>query len=305
MRLLRQSEGFILIIVIWVAALLALVAAAFTRSAQSHVRATASSIQSMRAELLADSGLSLATLDLISRRLDRDESRRRFPVDGTPIRCSLDGGGRLVVVLQDAGGKVNLNTASDELLRALFVGLGASNAKASGYADVIIDYRDRDDLRRPSGAEKPEYLAAGRTHGPKNATLDSLDELFEVLGLDPEIIAAMMPHVTLHSGTAGLDPQMTGPVLTELVARGATGLSGSTGSRISERGLPTDFIVSSTQRVFLARITARTTTGATYVREAVVELQQDRDGLPVYKVWKRGAEADEFEGGPGVVLPPC
>ena len=89
MRSLRQSDGFILIVVIWVTALLALVAAAFSRSAQSHIRATATSIQTMRAELLADSGLSLAALDLISWRLDGDKSKRRFPVDGTPVHCSV------------------------------------------------------------------------------------------------------------------------------------------------------------------------------------------------------------------------
>ena len=302
MRSLRQSDGFILIVVIWVAALLALVAAAFVRSAQSHVRATAISIQTMRAELLADSVLSLVALDLISRRLDA--SKRRFPVDGTLVRCSFDGG-RVVVVLQDAGGRVNLNTANDELLRALFVGLGASKAQASSYADAIIDFRDRDDLRRPSGAEKPEYLAAGRPLGPKNAAFDNLDELHQVLGLDPDIIAAMIPYVTIHSGTAGLDLEVISPVLSDLLARGAGGPSGLSSAVIGERVLPTEFIVSSTRRVFLAKITARTASATTFVRETVIELPQARIGLPIYRVWKRGFEPDSFDDETDFLPPPC
>ena len=301
----RQRDGFILIVVLWITAFFALVAAAFIRSAQVHVRATAASIQSTRAEFLADSGLSLAALDLIEQRLNRDQSRRRFPVNGTAVRCSLGLQGRLSIALQDAGGRVNLNTAGEQLLQALFVGLGASNAKASSLADAIIDFRDQDDQARPAGAEKSEYAAAGRPSGPKNAALESLDELHQILGFDAAMIAAMTPHVTIYSGTAGLDPEVTTPELTELLSRGAQGLAGLAESGTRGRELPTDFIVSSAQRVFLAHITAQTASEATYVREAIIELPQNLEGFPIYKVWKRGVDPAGFDGDGGNALPPC
>ena len=283
----RNDAGFVLIVVIWIAALFALITVAVVRVAQSHVRTSATLAQSARAELLAASGVALVALDLAETR-NRPARRARFAADNSAMICDAGADGRLVIRVQDEAGRINLNLASERLLMALFIGLGTSRIAASGYTDAIIDFRDSDSDRRLAGAEKPEYLAAGRSFGPKNAPLDSLEELNEILGLDAEIVAAMLPHVTVHSGLAGLDPRFTTAQLTEFLARGLEDLPAASSRSLRSGRLPAEFAASSTQRVISTTVSATLTAGASFVREAVIELPADRNKLPAYLAWKRG-----------------
>jgi type II secretory pathway component PulK len=270
---------------------------------ESHLRASASFAQSARAELLADSGLTLAALDLVGNGPASGRSRR-FPLNATPVSCALDNEGRLTIRLQDAGGRVNLNTASDRLLQALLIGLGVERSVAIQSVDALIEFRSPPGEGRRPGAEKADYVAAGRPLGPKNAPLDSLDELFQVPGFDAALIERMTPHITIYSGTAGLDPDVTTPGLAGLLARAVSDLPGGAQGLNSATRVPGEFIIASTQRVFVATVAARLETGAGYIREAVIDLAQNRTGLLNYKVWKRGAVGippDEANG----LAPPC
>lgn len=296
-----QDRGFILLIVVWMAALFALTTAGFVRAVQAHLRATTVQIQSAHAELLADSGLALVALDLMEHQ--NFGRQRRFTVNGALFTCLLDED-RLTIRLQDAGGRVNLNSASDRLLQALFVGLGASRLAAGVYAAAIIDFRAPAGELLRANVDKPDYQAAGRRLGPKNAPLDTLDELQQILGLDSAIIEAMSPHITIHSGTAGLDPEATSATLIELLARGAESLAAQQQSQSTGSRLPSEFIVASTQRTYIATVQGELATGASYVREAVIELVPNRNGLPVYKVWKRSTGAPLATGWSDS-SPPC
>jgi len=53
----------------------------------------------------------------------------------------------------DEAGKINLNTASEETLRAMF----ADRPEADELVDSLLDYRDEDDEPRTNGAEQPYY----------------------------------------------------------------------------------------------------------------------------------------------------
>ena len=92
--------------------------------------------------------------------------------------------GRVLVTVEDEAGKVDLNSASEPLLRALLAGAGATPVEVDRITAAILDYRDADNLRRPDGAEADEYRLAGRQNGPKNAPFDSIFELGQVLGVD-------------------------------------------------------------------------------------------------------------------------
>ena len=286
-----QNRGFILLVVIWMVALFALTTTAFVKAVQAHLRATTVQIQSSRAELVADSGLALVVLDLLESQVPGRQ--RKFAVKGALVTCTLDED-RLTIRLQDAAGRINLNLASDRLLQALFIGLGASRQVADVYSGAIIDFRE------PAAA----YQAAGRRLGPKNAPLDSLEELRQIAGLDGAMIKAMRPHVTIHSGIAGLDPEVTSPALTELLARGYESLAAQAQSQLGGSGWPGEFVVASTKRTYMAEIQGELATGALYVREAVIELVPNRNSLPIYKVWRRslgGPLPREFGDAP----PPC
>lgn len=282
------AAGFVLIVVIWLIALLALVSGAYMRSVQAHVRSSAARVQLARAELAADSGFSLAVLDVLDSRLAPGRERR-FPANGQPVSCQLDSASQVAIGVQDAGGRVNLNTASERLLTTLFLGLGVSPEVARQRAETLLDFRDADDARRPNGAELPEYVVAGRLLGPKNAPFDSISELGQVLGFDAGVVAEIEPHVTIHSATAGLDPAAVTPALAAIIRRGTDGLTASSRSASDIGGLPAEFTVSSNRRVYIITVTGQVAGAAMFVREAVVEVLGNRDGLPVVKVWTRAS----------------
>lgn len=303
-----SDRGFVLILVIWFAALLALLAAGFTSAVRANLRLTSGAVQGAKAEALADAGVELAVLSLIA-----GGAERRFPINGAVRSCSMRGLGVVDLRVQDAGGRVSLNLASERMLQALFIGLGAEREAASTMADLILDYRDADSNRRPNGAEKPEYLAAGRPLGPKNAPFDTVEELNQVLGVDPALVALALPHLTVHSQTAGLDPRTTTRELAAILMRGGDQLPLKVGvvPALSD-GMPGEFITNSPQKVFWVASEARLENGAVFVREAVVELQSTRTATPLYKLWKRAVAAGEGSAAGGIAgadgageVPPC
>lgn len=301
----RCDRGFVLILVIWLTALLALLAVGFAAAVQSNLRLTSSAIQSAKAEAAADSGIQLAVLSLVS---GAAPAARRFAFDGTKVACAIDDQSWLAIKVQDSGGRISLNLANERLLQALFLGLGATLDAASRATDSIIDYRDADSDRRPNGAEKPEYDAAGRPLGPKNGPFDTIEELNQVLGLEPEMVAKMTPFVTVHSQTAGIDPRAATNELAELLARGVQQLparSGPGALATDPGALPAEFVIGSPQRVLFVTSESHLKSGAAFVRETVVELQSTRDGVPAVKMWKRGVlpyTGGAHENGD---LPPC
>ncbi len=296
-----SDRGFVLIVVIWLAALLALLAVGFSSAVRANLRLTSSAVQGAKAEALADAGVELAVLSLIA-----GGAERRFPIDGSWRWCSMRGLGVAGLRIQDTGGRVNLNLASERMLQALFIGLGARLGAASTMSDAILDYRDADSIRRPNGAEKPEYLAAGRALGPKNAPFDTVEELNQVLGVDPALVALAMPHLTVHSQTAGLDPQTTTRDLAAILSRGGEQLPSRVGAAlVPSAGMPAEFVTRSPQKVFWVASEARLENGAVFVREAVVELQATRTGTPLYKMWKRGTSGFGEAVEVGVDVPPC
>ncbi|MFA5949765.1 MAG: hypothetical protein WC807_05730 [Hyphomicrobium sp.] len=302
-RHVRDQQGFVLILVLWMVVLVALMAAAFSRATQSYIREVASRSRSAQAEAIADAGINLVALDLAAVR-DAPRRSRRFPLDGGETACQLENAGALFIRVQDAGGKVNVNLADQRLLAALFIGLGATPEAATRYADRIIDFRDRDDDRRVSGAEREEYLVAGSLRGPKNASFEAFEELHQVLGLDASMIAAMEPFTTLHSGIAGLEPAATSAKLAALINHGVSQLPFSTAAGFTADGLPPEFTVASPRRIFVASVTARLEGGATFVRDAEIDVLPGRGALPAIKTWRRGRD-DEDRGGSTDELPPC
>jgi general secretion pathway protein K len=304
----------VLLVVLSVLGLLAVVAASFSQVARTHMRLAAVASEGARAEALADAGVHIVILDLIAAR-DEPSPARRFALDATPLACSIGGdGATLTLAVRDEAGKVDLNIATPALLRALVLGLGLSGREAA--VDAILDYRDQDDDRRISGAERPEYLAAGRPHGPRNGPFLAVEEVAGVLGLTQADADRLRPFVTIHSGLAAIDPSVASQALIEVLARGlheagpslAEGGLGAGGlSGMDERSgrLPPQFLAASTRRAFAVRAEARTAAGAVFVREAIVELVAAGSPAFALRRWYRGARASAGASAGAEGLPRC
>jgi general secretion pathway protein K len=288
----RDEQGFALILVLWIAGLLAVLAGGLSTSVQTQLRVAANTLESARAEALADGGVAIAVLDLLTAH-GSTEYVRRFPIDGNPIACSVAGEGMLLISVADEAGRIDVNAAGIPILRALLVGLGEPPQKAAQLADAIFDFRDGDGDRKPNGAEDAEYRAAGLAWPPKNAPLHSADELEQVFGMPPDLTARVRPFLSTHSGLPGIDPSIARPELIAILRRGLEGAQSSFGGFAefdAKVALPAIFMSVSEKRYFELTITARTTSGAVFVREAVVDLGSPRSPKTIFRRWTRGAE---------------
>lgn len=310
------QRGFALLVVLSALGLLAVVAAGFTHVARTHIKLAAVAGAEARSEALADAGVHIAILDLAAAR-ESAAGHRRFTLDSTPLFCSASDGATLAIAVQDEAGKVDLNIASPMVIRALVLGIGLPAGEAA--ADAILDYRDEDNARRASGAERAEYLAAGRRHGPRNGPFLAVEELASVLGLTQADADRLRPLVTIHSGLTGIDASVAPATLVEALARGVEHggglgqLDGGPGLDAVEPStlrpelpqLPPQLRAASMRRAFSVRAQARLAGGATFVREAVVEFVTGRAGSFQLRRWHRGSAMIRVASPSAETLPPC
>ena len=306
----RGERGFALLVVLSALGVLAVVAAGFAHVARSHIKLAAAAGASARAEALADAGAHIVILDLVAAR-ESGPGNRRFALDGTPFVCSAGGGATLSIVVQDEAGKVDINIAGPVLIRALVLGLGVSAGEAA--VDAILDYRDEDDARRISGAERAEYLAAGRLHGPRNGPFLAVEDLASVLGLTQADADRLRPFVTVHSGLSGIDARVAPRVLVDALARGVVDGGGESlldsdaglGAGEVSATLPPQLRAASMRRAFSIRAQARAAGGATFVREAVVEIATTGAAAFQLRRWHRGSATIPVASPSPETLPPC
>jgi len=222
----------------------------------------------------------------------------------------------LVISVQDEAGKVDVNSADERLIRALFTALAVPASAAA--TDALLDFRDADGDRRPQGAERAEYLAVGR-QGPKNAKLNVVDELEQVLGLSAADVARLRPHVTVYSGQSRIVPSLASTSLVSLLSRQSASTAPADASATKEpatkedaesesflRQVPREFAGGSGGRYFSVRSEAHAGR-VIFVREAIVELGTSRARPYVLHRWYRGSVRSDgrVQGADGGTLPRC
>lgn len=224
----RPSRGAALLLVLWLIVLLTSLVGAFALTARIEYLQGRVASRGLVGEAAARAGLEYAL-----GRVDEKDARLRWLPDGRPYRWRYHAAD-VTVRITDENGRVDLNYADHGLLTALLQALGVEAGEAGRLAGAIVDWRDPDPLTQPAGgAEDPDYSAAGLPYGAKDAEFESTTELLQVLGMTPELVARLEPHVTVFSGRAQPDTAFaTAPVLT------AMGLNGEDVVRQRERWTP-------------------------------------------------------------------
>jgi general secretion pathway protein K len=189
----HRTRGFALIVVLWFLVLIAAIGAYMMANARTETAIARNLREAASAEALADAGVAQTVFNLT----DTVRSNR-WKLDGVPHRFRLLDG-EVTVRVADEAAKINPNRASDALLSALFEAAGVERGRARRLGAAVADWIGPDMMPRPLGAKLAEYQAAGRSYGPPNAPLESLDELQLVLGMTPEIFAAVQPYLTIYT----------------------------------------------------------------------------------------------------------
>lgn len=187
-----RKQGSVLIIVLWIALGLVAVALLFGHSAMLEFRAAENRTAGWQAEQAIEAGLRYA-VHLIQNTetpgaLPALETYQAGPVPVGEAQFWFVGRANPafhletpLFGLQDETAKLNLNTATREMLEAL-------PYMTPQLAGSIIDWRDEDDEPSENGAESIAYLLRNPPYQAKNAPFDSIEELRLLIGAESTLL---------------------------------------------------------------------------------------------------------------------
>lgn len=196
-----RESGLALVSVLWALSILSLIAATILSASVLSSRLERNEWRRAERNARVEAALNRAALSLIDARAEA-----RWRIDGGPRDFEF-GGAKVRIAVQDELGKVDINTANDDLVRGLIRTLGLPPAQSDALADRILDWRTPGGLKRLSGADQTDYRAAGSRYRPRGAAFQSIDELNLVMGMTPALFARLAPAVTVYSQKATIDPQ--------------------------------------------------------------------------------------------------
>ncbi len=297
----RSQRGVILVGVMWGVVLIAVIAGSFVHGTGTEVRIVINGLAAAQARALADGGVYLAIADLLESR-----GNRRRLWDGASRSARFETG-TVTYTIQDEGGKVDLNTGVEGLFAVVFRTAGIDAREAKALEDAILDWRDADRVRRPTGAEDQDYVAAGKSVHPANGPFVTVDELRNVLGITDQTFRAVAPALTVYSGRRGVDPAVAPravlralladpEALDRFIANRRSADGGGVRTRVRDIRISRRFISSSSRSAFSIRSEARLDTGAVFIRVAVVGI--DGAGEARYRIydWRQAFSASVADG---------
>jgi len=194
-----KQKGIALVLVLWVALLMTVIAGGFAISARTESVQSRILFNQVQAEFLAEAGLNRAVFELRN-----PDPETRWIADGRAYEFSLNDA-KISVQITDESGKIDLNLANEELLVGLFASVGVEFDEALALSDKIQDWRDPDEEVRLAGAEDADYFAAGYSHGAKDAPFDTVPEVLQVMGMSYELYRKIEPAITVYSGRGNLN----------------------------------------------------------------------------------------------------
>jgi general secretion pathway protein K len=216
MKTLRQESGMVLLLVLVVIALLSALVTELAFSTLVDLRLTETFRDSTRAYYLAKGGVHAGRVILQQDTNTYDATGDAAEFWSQGISHYPVGDGEVSVVIEDLGGRLNLNSLVDasgtnvnptvkDRFYKLFDILGGADPVALTAA--LIDWIDQDNTPyvdpesgRPSGAEGEYYQGLAQPYPCKNAPIDTLGELAMIRDFTPEIIDLLTPHVTVFGG---------------------------------------------------------------------------------------------------------
>jgi general secretion pathway protein K len=288
----RRQRGIALILVLWLTILLAVIATGFAYSMRTETLAARNAVSLAQARGLADGAIMRVAFELLRPRTLAES----WQADSV-VHYWDDGDAHVAANAIDESGKIDLNAASDALLKGLFQSAGGLDVDAAQrVVDVIDDWKDADDLRRPNGAEAADYQAAGLSYKPANAPFESVAELQRVLGMTPTLYAAVADNLTIFSKAPGVNPAFASRVVL-LAIPGATADVVDTYLRQRQDALaqklplpPFPVAGAAAAPTNLWRIRAEVTMpdGVTYIREAVLRPGGDTQHPVTVLAWQEG-----------------
>lgn len=300
-------QGFALVTVIWGLAVIALLIVSFMSSARLQLQTAYNLAGATKADLLADAALNGVFMTLMAERENSGPNlAQQQPHDGAPRFCALEGAA-VAVAVEDESGKVDLNAAAPNVLQAMLAGLGLDRREAEAIAASIMAFRSAPQDR------VAEQGSEDRPFPPKHALFQSVLELDQVSGVSPEHFSTLLPLVTVHSRSPGLDRRAAPPALFAALAGHPPEEVAALRQRPFPNALdrndprfPQGFNQAGVRGAVLAHVEVLLPAGQSGVREAIFDLNDGRGPAFALKELRKGAarylddlrQAMQSAGGP-------
>ncbi|MEO9078092.1 MAG: type II secretion system protein GspK [Rhodanobacter sp.] len=195
-----SQRGVALLLVLWACTLLAILLGGYGALARTEGLQARYQFAQTQAHYTAEAGLMRAIYSLQDPQL-----RQRWISDGRAYTFRYNGAA-VVIHAVDEGGKVDLNTATPEVLRNLFHAVGLPPAEAELLAMHVVEWRNPLRMTGEGDAQRAAYAAAGLHYGPRNGPFVSMGELQLVLGMTPALYRRIEPVLTIWSGNTSPNP---------------------------------------------------------------------------------------------------
>jgi len=203
MKAFRNEKGIALFLVLWVLTLLSVIAGEFCFAMRTEVNMTRNFKGQTAAYYIALAGMNRAIGELIrnevmppqtsSTEILGKEEEPEDEEDGERWRINVDippepyDEGQYEVRIGNEGGKININSANQSLLKMMLKGFDLEDQEEGIIVDSIMDWRDKNNLHRLNGAEDDYYKSLPEPYECKDGDFDTIEELMMVRGVTPEI----------------------------------------------------------------------------------------------------------------------
>jgi general secretion pathway protein K len=213
----RIQRGIALVLVLWIVALLTIIAIGMTSAQRTESTLAANQLGSAHFRALADAAIHFAALNLTARpSIDASsaelEADSLWIPDGQPHTWRFSGED-LEIAIVNVASLIDLNQAPRELLGGLLGAVGIEEEVQAELLDAILDWRDEDDLHLLNGAEDADYESAGRPYGAKDGPFHSVEELLQVLGIDAPLFRELASALTVASASANVQQELAPPLV--------------------------------------------------------------------------------------------
>lgn len=277
-----KDRGAALVMVLWGAVIMSIIAAAAARQASTSAVAVNAGAELTRAGALADGGVRLGWSAFADGRID----------SFADIWACKEGDDTLFVRLRPETARIDINVASAETLTELFTAAGASRRAAEDMADAAVAYRsfgvdigdgnavEPDGTEAPPPAPKPAEFRPG--------PFQTVEELGYLPGMDVNLFRAIADDVSVHSKSLDIDRRFASPIVRKV----ADDIARMEGRPPSD--LPANALLAFEGSMLNVRAVAVTGSGAVFVRDAVIEGPIDPEGQPIIHRFVQGRlRADE------------
>lgn len=228
----KGKEGSALPLVLWILAILSVIALSFSFLIQGRIRRMEMLFSRFNSYLEAYSTIQhginifltgkMTILGFVLLGFSTSPEGNRYSLDGSPVDIQLFNK-KTKLSIQDESGLINLRLYNPELIDGILKYFGMREENRRIFFDSLLDWIDSDELIRMYGAEKEYYEKLG--YRPRNNPLLVIDEISMVRGMEESFVQKIKPFLVLgksegmNPNFAPLEVLMSLPDMTEEAAQ--------------------------------------------------------------------------------------